>query len=166
MKRYLLLGMFCLITSPLHCQEIDYRNTKARVTFEWSSFWLDGVGPGENAIVNIKAEINNDAVTLVKGIFERPKAGAINVSLDSPGGDVQSAIAIGRLVRANGANVLLSAGAQCASACLLILAGGAARYVDGKLGIHRPFLEAPSRRMMSRNPPSKFNNSFAVISGR
>jgi hypothetical protein len=76
---------------------------------------------------------------------------SINVHLDSAGGSVDSAIEIGRFFRDSNSNVLVSAGEQCASACLLILAGGVTRNVTGKLGMHRPFLETPSRTMTTED---------------
>jgi hypothetical protein len=51
-------------------------------------------------------------------------------------------------VRDKQANVLVVENASCASAaCIFILAGGAYRTVRCTLGIHRPFLETPSRTM-------------------
>ncbi len=50
---------------------------------------------------------------------------------------------IGRLLRANGVEVFIPQEASCISACVLILAGGAARTIMGKVGIDSPhFLRA------------------------
>jgi hypothetical protein len=173
MIRYFLLGMLCLSTSPILCQEIDYRNTKACVTYEMASIWLDppmGAGPSERATLTIKGEINTDAVTMVKKYYEKITknmepdlalcavglCGAIAivvVELDSLGGDVDAAIEIGRFFRAKDAGVEMHVPrqARCASACLLILAGGTNRRVEGNLGIHRPFLAAPLRSTTTEN---------------
>ena len=48
-------------------------------------------------------------------------------------------------------NVLVTENEHCASACILILAGGAHRTVSGNLGIHRLFLDAPSRTMTTND---------------
>lgn len=67
------------------------------------------------------------------------------VALDSPGGSVSAAIAIGQAIRAaNPASVTVQDSASCVSACVLLLAGGVTRSVSGKVGIHRPFIEDDS----------------------
>lgn len=65
------------------------------------------------------------------------------VFLDSPGGNVQAAIAMGRLLRAYAADVWVDHEQMCASACILALAGGTDRWATPKarLGIHRPFFD-------------------------
>lgn len=65
------------------------------------------------------------------------------VFLDSPGGNVQAAIAMGRLLRANAADVWVDREQICASACILVLAGGTDRWAvpEARLGIHRPFFD-------------------------
>jgi hypothetical protein len=67
------------------------------------------------------------------------------VELDTPGGSVSAAIAIGRLLRKERATVAVADGAVCYSACVLIFAGAVNRAMDpqAKLGIHRPYLEVP-----------------------
>lgn len=64
------------------------------------------------------------------------------IYLDSPGGDVAAAINTGRLLRSAEAPVQIRAGQECISACVLILAGATERLIYGKVGIHRPYLEA------------------------
>jgi hypothetical protein len=71
------------------------------------------------------------------------------VYIDSPGGSVDAAIAIGRLLRTEQAYIsigyrpLLRQGI-CYSACVLVLAGAAGRDMQlGRVGIHRPYLEVP-----------------------
>lgn len=65
------------------------------------------------------------------------------VSINSPGGDVETALAIGRLIRARQAAVSVAASAECASACVLVLAAGVKRIIyDGaKIIIHRPYFD-------------------------
>lgn len=66
------------------------------------------------------------------------------VLLDSPGGDLNSAMRIGRMIREVGARAIVPRGAECFSACVFVLAAGTDRIVDGTVGIHRPyFLVAP-----------------------
>ena len=61
------------------------------------------------------------------------------VSLDSSGGSVGDALAIGRAIRAAGYDTEVANGAICLSACPYILAGGAKRHVapTGVVGVHQ-----------------------------
>lgn len=59
--------------------------------------------------------------------------------INSDGGDIDESIKIGRIIRNNNLVVMIPDTATCLSACVLILAGGTSRYVEGKVGIHRPY---------------------------
>jgi hypothetical protein len=61
------------------------------------------------------------------------------VSLDSPGGSLDDAMAMARLVRERGYATEVADGAICASSCPLILAGGAERRVSQRaaVGLHQ-----------------------------
>lgn len=63
------------------------------------------------------------------------------VVLDSPGGSVADALAIGRLIRERELATRLEAGAYCASSCPLVFAGGTARFAspDASIGVHQVF---------------------------
>ena len=67
----------------------------------------------------------------------------LSLILDSEGGDVESAIAIGRIVRNLKASVGVHASGKCYSSCIFVLAGGVVRWAgkeSGPVGIHRPYL--------------------------
>jgi len=71
---------------------------------------------------------------------------SINVWLDSPGGNVDAAMKIGRLLHDTSSCVRVgrfqrpvSSSNLCASACVLVLAAGAVRLADASIGIHRPY---------------------------
>jgi len=66
------------------------------------------------------------------------------VLFNSAGGDVQSALNVGRLLRK--ANMMTTVGEHslCASACVLAFLGGVNRMVLGKVGLHRAFPSLPS----------------------
>jgi hypothetical protein len=66
------------------------------------------------------------------------------VGLDSPGGSVIAAMAVGQLIRHKNMAAGVLQRATCSSACVLILAGGVSRFVspDGKIGIGRKQYEA------------------------
>jgi hypothetical protein len=61
------------------------------------------------------------------------------VALNSPGGSVNDAIAIGSLIREKGYTTSVATGALCASSCPLILASGAKRVVEREaaVGVHQ-----------------------------
>lgn len=66
--------------------------------------------------------------------------GPVNVALDSRGGSIWVAMSIGRIIRKHAFMTRVETGASCVSACVYLLAAGQARYVGGRVGIHRPFL--------------------------
>lgn len=61
------------------------------------------------------------------------------VVLDSPGGSVQDALAMSRLIRERELDTAVEAGALCASSCPLVLAGGMERRAagDAAVGVHQ-----------------------------
>jgi ATP-dependent protease ClpP protease subunit len=70
------------------------------------------------------------------------------IRLDSPGGSVRAAMAIGRMLRKHRLTAVVRPGAICNSACVLIYAGAVVRhghFNSGVIGIHQPFFEMPGR---------------------
>lgn len=67
--------------------------------------------------------------------------------LDSDGGDVATAMSIGRLVRRAQITTIVQENSKCASSCVLILAGGVWRIAWGnsRIGLHRPYFADSSR---------------------
>jgi hypothetical protein len=63
------------------------------------------------------------------------------VVLNSPGGSVQDALSMGRLIRDKGFNTEVESGAYCASSCPLIFAGGVQRLAgkSAAIGVHQVF---------------------------
>lgn len=59
------------------------------------------------------------------------------IKLNSPGGDSDVAMQIGRLIRRNGLNTYVAPGDACSSACVYILIAGIERYAFGTIGVHR-----------------------------
>jgi hypothetical protein len=68
----------------------------------------------------------------------------LRLLIHSPGGLAGEAMAIGRLVRSNDVEVFVPQNASCISACVLILAGGARRTIDGQVGIDLPHFLRPA----------------------
>jgi len=66
------------------------------------------------------------------------------IALNSPGGLVEEALSIGRLVREQEVDTVILAGMFCVSACPYILAGGIERTVshDGAVGMHQHYYDA------------------------
>lgn len=61
------------------------------------------------------------------------------IALNSPGGVVQEALAMGEMIRAGGYTTSVADGALCASSCPLLLAAGVTRHVDpgAAVGVHQ-----------------------------
>ena len=59
--------------------------------------------------------------------------------LNTEGGDVEAAIAIGRQLRKIGAFALTFDQGRCYSACIFILSGATRRGLSSSIGIHRPY---------------------------
>lgn len=88
------------------------------------------------------------------------------VSLDSPGGVVQEALAIGRLIRETGLNTNVGDGALCASSCPLIFAGGVDRVAGEKavIGVHQIFTGPQTTRINAAQEISNAQVTTAEIS--
>lgn len=69
------------------------------------------------------------------------------VSLNSPGGSVEDALAMSKLIREKGLNTQVETRALCASSCPLIFAGGVARDAaeNAILGVHQVFNAGQTR---------------------
>ncbi len=108
---------------------------KADVRFELTDY---------HATVWLSGEIkSSDARMITAFIDALPSNLARNpgVILDSSGGSVAAAMAIGRLLRKHQAKVLLDREASCVSSCTLVLAAATTRMVYGKVGVHRPYYD-------------------------
>ena len=68
-----------------------------------------------------------------------------SVALNSPGGAVTEALAIGRSIRAAGLDTVMLSGMACMSSCPYILASGTERQVSrsSMVGMHQHYYEAP-----------------------
>jgi hypothetical protein len=77
------------------------------------------------------------------GMFTHSRDPVVQVILNSSGGEIQAAMQMGQILRAEAAQVYVEENAECSSACILVLAGGVRRNAlpGAKLGIHRPFFQ-------------------------
>lgn len=69
-----------------------------------------------------------------------------SVVLDSPGGSVSDALAMGRLIRDKGLSTSVAAGALCASSCPLVFAGGKERVAapNSAVAVHQIYAATAS----------------------
>ena len=76
---------------------------------------------------------------------------ADTVVLNSPGGSVNSALEIGRVIRSRGMSTVITQNSYCASACGLIWIAGARRILTpgARVGFHATFTTTDSMRMES-----------------
>jgi hypothetical protein len=112
-----------------------------------------GLGPGG---LEITGELDASTVVKVKRLLdetheradrEKKKASLWDVSIDSPGGSVSAAMAIGRMLRKERLRVTVPYSGVCYSACVLIYAGAVGRGSLGKIGIHRPYFEVLQQKL-------------------
>jgi hypothetical protein len=76
------------------------------------------------------------------------------VGLDSEGGNVAAAMAIGRIIRRNEWRVYVGPNKKCFSSCALIYVSGVSRVNNGVIGLHRPYLaESLNREEIERVAP-------------
>jgi hypothetical protein len=63
------------------------------------------------------------------------------VVLNSPGGSVQDALAMGKLIREKGLSTRVESGGHCASSCPLVFSGGVERVAEkgASIGVHQVF---------------------------
>lgn len=66
------------------------------------------------------------------------------ILLDSPGGDVMSALMIARRIYGLGVRTRVAPDAVCASACALVFAAGQTMRADGLIGVHQIWIEVES----------------------
>ena len=77
-----------------------------------------------------------------EAVRSRGRDVALHLDVDSEGGEIFSAMEIGRLLRKASASLSVPRGSRCISACVLVMMGATTRSVGGnaRLGIHRPSL--------------------------
>ncbi|OZA11034.1 MAG: hypothetical protein B7Y02_09465 [Rhodobacterales bacterium 17-64-5] len=102
---------------------------------------LEFTAPNGDGAALLNGEIAaGDAVRFadwLKGLPAPPE----RIDLNSPGGEVVEALEIGRIIRASGLPVAVTAGSFCFSACPYILASGSERIVSrqGYVGVHQHY---------------------------
>lgn len=102
--------------------------------------------------VKLRGVLDGSRLQLVRNALERRdsvrhalrRQVEFRVDIDSQGGEIFSALEIGRTLRAERASVSVGEGAACISSCVLLLIGAVERSIspDARLGIHRPSVRA------------------------
>jgi membrane-bound ClpP family serine protease len=85
------------------------------------------------------------------------------VYLDTPGGDVSAALAIGRFLRKEQIAVQIDPQGICYSACVMVLAGAVVRNMQGRVGIHRPYFEVPKDKISSDRYSAQFQRMLQEL---
>jgi hypothetical protein len=88
------------------------------------------------------------------------------VVLNSPGGSVQDALSMGRLIREKGFSTEVENGSYCASSCPLMFAGGVQRFAgkSAAIGVHQIFFSPSVVRPTTAWPaPNRFPHSVRSI---
>lgn len=94
------------------------------------SFYMDG--PIEKG----DAEWLENRIKKMKGSVDGLSARIGVIDIDSPGGDVYEAMRLGRIMRENRIQAIVSQQSVCYSACVLVLAGAVGRFTVGEVGVH------------------------------
>lgn len=122
-----------------------------------SRWWKLACGDPEGCTftVKLRGAIDASRLELLRSALERRadaknalrREVALRVDLDSPGGELFSALEIGRLLRDERAAVQIRDGASCVSACVFVLMGATERDLDAgaRVAIHRPSLGTSER---------------------
>jgi ATP-dependent protease ClpP protease subunit len=100
----------------------------------WDMYRISIVGPIDDIMLAEFAKAAEDP-----RVKDTQKYTGPTVRLNSLGGSVSDAMAIGNIIRNAGYFTAVYEGDECSSACVLVLAGGVSRIASwGKIGIHRP----------------------------
>jgi hypothetical protein len=132
------------------------------IVYQDDGTFTDFCGQQIYLIGEIKSTDGNKVVSSITSLKNKYKKKDCdygpNISIHSNGGDVNSAMQIGRYIKKNNMNIQVSWGGIsfednqlkvdmdkkgiCVSSCVFILAGGVNRYIASelsKVGIHRPY---------------------------
>jgi hypothetical protein len=110
----------------------------------WASWSAAAVVREADIFVYMEGPIRTGDDKVFADMVDRSGRSGI-LAVDSSGGDLQTAMAIGRRVRKGGFAVSVANDAECASACVLILAAGVTRIVYERAAVivHRPYIDGP-----------------------
>ncbi|WP_435171494.1 ATP-dependent Clp protease proteolytic subunit [Falsirhodobacter sp. 1013] len=95
----------------------------------------------EGETIRITGQIARGDADRFVAWLDKTRPDTATVTLDSSGGSVSDALAIGRTIRAAGYATTIAGGAVCMSACPYLFAGGTERTVaeGGVVGVHQSY---------------------------
>jgi len=114
----------------------------SEVKTEWCSKQKANVQSSKQNDCTIRIDgqiVPKDLATLSKSLSLREPKTPLTVFLNSPGGDVATALEMSRALRMAEATVSVPIGSQCSSSCVFLLAGGVVRIATGDVFVHRPY---------------------------
>lgn len=100
--------------------------------------------PAPGGILVAEGSIDAGSAARLERVLDAKGADIRTVSIDSPGGALDDAIAMARMLRQRGIATRVEDGAICASSCPLMMAGGTARSAGPKaaIGVHQFYASA------------------------
>lgn len=100
--------------------------------------------PGFGRVALLRGAFQPGDAARFGAFLDRQAAPPDRIAFHSPGGVVQEAMEIGRMIRARGIATLMRADETCASACPLAFAGGEVRTASREawIGVHQSYLAA------------------------
>jgi len=96
-----------------------------------------------------------------QSLIERRDFGTLE--LFSNGGDVETALKIGHIIRSKDLAVSVPKNGYCGSACIFLLAAGVERWPVGKAIIHRPYFTALDPALSSQQVDAKYKKLVRAI---
>lgn len=130
----------------------------------------EGIGPrGATRWISATGQIQTDTSVQFALFSKANKIEGLTIVLDSTGGRVRAAMALGRLIRAaklntsvgrtisaDGKDSIRSNDVSCSSACVLVLMGGVERFVpeDASLNVHMFSVELDAEGNKARGEPT------------
>jgi hypothetical protein len=90
----------------------------------------------------IRGQITQQDFAFFSSYANEFKLKSLQVFLDSPGGDVDAAMKIGRMIRSAEGETQIILNKRCSSSCALIFIAGVKRNNYGELGLHRPYFSS------------------------
>lgn len=95
----------------------------------------------KDGVLRLQGTIAPGSAAAFSSEIERVGEYVKRVELDSPGGSVQDALAMAKLIREKGYVTHVSSGKLCASSCPIVFSGGKERKADkgAAIGVHQVF---------------------------
>jgi len=157
-RRWLALHLLgtCLLFGTAASAAPPAQKPSSLNTSRWWNLACDDPSPSPCILtVLLRGAINALRVRLIETALQRRDDAlpamrrpiALRLDVDTHGGELFSALEIGRILRRESAAIYIGPRAQCSSACVFVLMGAPDRRIapSARIGIHRPSLGANER---------------------